>query len=42
MKTMLTAFAAIVVIAVGANFILGQAGFSSQDRTAGAAVRLGD
>jgi len=42
MKTMLTAFAAIIVIAVGANVILGQAGFSSQERTAGAAVRLGD
>jgi len=42
MKAMFAAFAAIIVIAVGANLILGQAGFSAQDRTAGAAVRLGD
>ena len=39
---MLIAFAAIVVIAVGANYTLNQAGFSSQDRTAGTAVRLDD
>lgn len=42
MKTMFVAFAAIAVIAVGANLILGQAGFSSQDRAAGPAVRLDD
>lgn len=42
MKAMLIAFVAIAVIAVGANYILGQAGFSSQERTAGSAVRLGD
>ncbi len=42
MKAMLAAFVAIVVIAVGANYILGQVGFSSQDRTAGDAVRLDD
>lgn len=40
MKTMLLAFVAVGVIAVGANLILGQAGFSSQDRTAGPDVRL--
>lgn len=42
MKAMLTAFAAIAVISVGANFLLGQAGFSSQDQAAGSAVRLDD
>ena len=42
MKTMLIAFVAIAVIAIGANMVLKQAGFSSQDRSAGAAVRLGD
>ncbi len=40
MKNMLLAFLAIAVIAVGSNLILMQAGFSSQDRTAGTAVRL--
>ena len=40
MKAMLIAFVAIAVIAVGSNMILGQAGFSSQDRAAGSAVRL--
>ena len=40
MKTMLLAFLAIAVIAVGSNLMLGQAGFSSQDRAAGSAVRL--
>tara|TARA_B110000208_G_scaffold3440_1_gene4653 strand:- start:29 stop:178 length:150 start_codon:yes stop_codon:yes gene_type:complete len=40
MKTMFTAFLAIAVVAVGANLILKQAGFSSQERTSGAAVRL--
>ncbi len=40
MKTMYIAFAAIAVIAVGSNLILGQAGFSSQERAAGPAVRL--
>ena len=42
MKAMLAAFAAIAVIAVGAYLALGQVGFSSQDRTAGDAVRLDD
>lgn len=40
MKAMLTAFAAIAVIAVGANLILHEAGFSSQDQTASPSVRL--
>ncbi len=40
MKAMLVAFVAIAVIAVGANMILGNAGFSAQEQTAGAAVRL--
>ena len=40
MKTMLLAFAAIAVIAVGANLFLNQAGFSSQERATGDAVRL--
>lgn len=40
MKAMLTAFAAIAVITVGAWYGLGQAGFSSGDRQAGADVRL--
>ena len=40
MKIMFTAFLAIAVVAVGANRILKQAGFSSQERTSGAAVRL--
>jgi hypothetical protein len=42
MKAMLTAFAAIVLIAIGANFILGNAGFSSAERNAGPSVRLDD
>lgn len=40
MKAMFTAFAVIVVIAIGSNLILKQSGFSSQDRAVGAAVRL--
>ena len=40
MKAMLLAFAAVAVIAIGANMFLGQVGFSSQERTAGPAVRL--
>ena len=42
MKAMMSAFAAIVVIAVGANAILGNAGFSSQEQGASASVRLDD
>lgn len=40
MKIMFAAFLAIAVVAVGANLVLKQAGFSSQERTSGAAVRL--
>lgn len=40
MRTMLVAFVAIAVIAVGSNMILGAIGFSSQDRASGSAVRL--
>ncbi|WP_299285570.1 hypothetical protein [uncultured Tateyamaria sp.] len=42
MKAMLLAFVAIGVISVGSYFILGEVGFSSQERGAGAAVRLDD
>ena len=41
MKTMLIAFAAIIVIAVGANLVLENMGFSTAQETAGADVRLG-
>jgi|TARA_B100000768_G_scaffold47511_1_gene46354 hypothetical protein len=40
MKIIFIAFFAIAVIAVGANLILKQAGFSSKNSTSGAAVRL--
>jgi len=40
LKAMLTAFVAIVVIAVGANLVLDNIGFSSQERTVGSSVRL--
>lgn len=40
MKAILAAFAAIVIIAVGANYGLQYVGFSSADRTTGDAVRL--
>ncbi|EBA02459.1 MAG: hypothetical protein P8Q99_09230 [Paracoccaceae bacterium] len=40
MKSMLIAFVAIAVIAVGSNSFLGQAGFSSQEAATGTAVRL--
>lgn len=40
MKAMLGAFVAIAVISVGSNLILHEAGFSSQERGAGSAVRL--
>jgi len=42
MKSMLLAFAAIAVIAVGADVVLDQIGFSSQERMSGPAVRLSD
>lgn len=40
MKAMLTAFAAIILIAIGAFYALNEAGFSSEERLAGDAVRL--
>ena len=40
MKAMFAGFAAIIVIAFGADVVLDQIGFSSADRTAGADVRL--
>ncbi|AHD08450.1 MULTISPECIES: hypothetical protein [Phaeobacter] len=40
MKAMLTGFAAIIVIAAGANFALDQAGFASQEVHSGPSVRL--
>ena len=42
MKAMYLAFAATVVIAIGAWLVLGELGFSSQNRAAGDAVRLSD
>lgn len=40
MKAMLTGFAAMLVIAVAAQFILDEVGYSSQERFSGSAVRL--
>ena len=40
MKAMLTGFAAIVVIALGANLLLQQVGFASDERLSGSSVRL--
>ena len=40
MKAMLAAFAAIVIISVGSNLALNNAGFSSAEQTSGDAVRL--
>lgn len=40
MRAMYLAFAAIVVITVGAWYGLNQAGFSAAERSAGDAVRL--
>jgi hypothetical protein len=40
MKAMFAAFAAIVVISVGAWYALGQAGFSAAERGSSASVRL--
>ena len=42
MKAMLSAFVAIAAIAVLSNLALNEAGFSSQERAAGPAVRLDD
>jgi hypothetical protein len=40
MKAMLTSFAAIALIAIGASFGLDRAGFSSEEVNSGSAVRL--
>lgn len=40
MKAMLTGFAAVVVIGVGAYVVLGELGFSSRDVYSGPNVRL--
>jgi hypothetical protein len=42
MRAMLLAFAAVIVIAVGANWALDHIGYSSADRNSGASVRLGE
>ncbi|WP_299149362.1 hypothetical protein [uncultured Tateyamaria sp.] len=42
MKAMLLAFVTLGVVSVGAYLILNEAGFSSQERGSGAAVRLDD
>ncbi len=40
MKAIITSFAAIIVLAVAANYALDQAGFSSQEKLSGNSVRL--
>ena len=40
MREIVLAFVAMALISVGANCALHEAGFSSQDRTSGEAVRL--
>ena len=40
MKAMLTGFSAVILISVGAYFVLGEMGFSSEDRFTSDAVRL--
>lgn len=40
MKVMLWAFVAMAVIGVGSHYVLGNIGFSSEERMSGADVRL--
>ncbi|WP_425039010.1 hypothetical protein [Primorskyibacter sp. S187A] len=40
MKAMMTGFAAIIVISIGAYFALGEMGFSSEDTFSSPNVRL--
>ncbi len=40
MKAMLTGFAAVVIVAAGAYYALGQMGFSSQEKYSSQNVRL--
>jgi hypothetical protein len=42
MKAMLLAFVATAVIAVGAYYTLHEIGYSAEDQTSGADVRLGE
>ena len=42
MRSMLFAFGAIFVIAVCADLVLGQMGFSTAESSSGPAVRLGE
>lgn len=42
MRAMLTAFAAIIVVAIGASQTLKQVGLSSAEQATGSSVRLGD
>lgn len=42
MREIILAFAAMVVISVGANFALNEAGFSAAEQGTGQAVRLGE
>ncbi len=40
MKEIVLAFVAMIVISIGASYVLPEMGFSSQEQTAGNAVRL--
>ena len=40
MKAMLAAFAAVIILAVAADFALDYAGYASEDRLSGQAVRV--
>ena len=40
MKTMIVAFVAVFVIAIGADFALDNIGFSTEEQTSGDAVRI--
>lgn len=42
MRAMFAAFAAIVVIAIGASQVLDRAGFSSAEQGSSSSVRLGE
>ncbi|WP_299917529.1 hypothetical protein [uncultured Roseobacter sp.] len=42
MREIVLAALAMVVISIGANFVLKEAGFSAEEQTTGQAVRLDD
>ncbi len=42
MKAMLTAFAALIVLTIGASQVLDRAGFSSAEQGSSSSVRLGN